>query len=120
MADLTDFELCRDPYYVPGSPTFRCYCETADACPMNVPKSCFVGANSSTIPPAGLYGNSEANCATPQSLYSSALNFMAKEDGAAAAVFMTGDFGESGNSFQCFENTTAEAQVVQMIMDSSR
>ena len=94
---VTDIHL--DPYYVPGGPTFECFCETAHSCPLNCPKSCFVGAkfaNGSIIPPAGIFGNSEANCATPLSLYNSALAFMAEEDKHAAAIFMTGDFGEAG------------------------
>ena len=55
---------------------------------------------------AGPLGNSEGNCATPFSLYRSAMNFMRQHAPGARAVYFTGDFAEAGASYACTAGST--------------
>ena len=45
---------------------------------------------------AGKFGHSEGNCATPKSLYESALDFMHAQAPDADRIVFTGDFGPAG------------------------
>jgi hypothetical protein len=83
---VTDVHV--DPYYTPLSDAVSCFCETGAACP-RMGAGCVV-ANRSTPTSARQFGSSEGNCATPQSLYNSAVSFMAKTAPEAKAVYFTG------------------------------
>ena len=76
-----------DPWYVVGSDTTKCYCETYESCPrMGI--GCNITGN------AGTFGNSPGNCATPKSLYTSAISFMQKQESSPDFILFTGDFCE--------------------------
>ena len=93
---LTDVHT--DPYYIVGSDAARCYCETTASCAVTG-AGCVMQPNASLAAP--LFGNSEGNCATPKTLYESAMDFMAKEAGDAKMVYFTGDFSEAGAASGC-------------------
>lgn len=75
----------------------RCYCETTAKCQVT-------GSGCTTQPDknkaAAIFGNSEGNCATPMSLYDSAVAFMGKTE-QTDLVYFTGDFAEAGASAPC-------------------
>lgn len=110
MWHLTDVHV--DPYYVVGSDTSDCYCETFESCP-RMGKSCAFGKSTH---PAGRFGSSEGNCASPQDLFTSAVRFMASEAPHAAAVYFTGDFAEAGASSPCVgPDSVAQKQLLDII-----
>ena len=80
---LTDVHV--DPWYVTGSDPTHCDCETYQTCPR-------VGPDCTTNGNAGPFGNAEANCASPHSLYTSAISFMQHQDSSPDFIFFTGDF----------------------------
>ena len=87
-----------DPYYVVGSDASKCYCETTDSCQVTG-SNC--GKAKSPAAAAEVFGNSEGNCATPQTLFESATKFMARQAPDAKLVYFTGDFAEAGASYAC-------------------
>ena len=101
-----------DPYYIVGSDAKGCYCETTASCSVTG-SSCYMQPNATLAAPE--FGNSEGNCATPHSLYESALNFMAKEAGDAAMVYFTGDFAEAGASSPCAGGPGAQRQLLDIM-----
>jgi sphingomyelin phosphodiesterase len=104
---LTDVHV--DPYYVPGAKTqSNCYCETKLSCPRMGAKCGMANATDPTDFSAGIFGNSEGNCASPKSLFESALEFMAAEaekpelgGDASKLVYLTGDYAEAGVTAAC-------------------
>ena len=66
--------------------------------------------------PAGKYGNSEGNCATPALLYESGLDFMAQQAPEAPLLYFTGDFAEAGASYPCVP-AEGQAGAEQQILD---
>ena len=63
---ITDVHV--DPWYIEGSDSKNCYCETTKSCPRM--------DNCDKTGDAGKFGHSEGNCATPKTLYLSALEMM--------------------------------------------
>ena len=121
---VTDIHI--DPYYEEGVPSGDgCYCEAHASCPQGVGEQCVVGSPNASSAPAGPFGDSEGDCATPPSLWASALAFMASASGPAPDarfVFLTGDYGEAGNSYPCpadGDADTAREQVAWMIENAS-
>ena len=108
---LTDPHV--DPYYVVDSNADGCYCETAKSCAR-------IGAKCDVLPSndthrAAPFGNSEGNCATPQSLYGSVVNFMAKTAPNAKSVYFTGDFAEAGAPYPCAPGDSGQTQLLDII-----
>ena len=97
LVHLTDVHV--DPFYVTGSVTTSCYCETHESCP-RFPPTCTMAHGG---PGAGPYGDSEANCASPPALWGSAMSFLSASPLTSRAryVFFTGDFGSAGLSADC-------------------
>lgn len=93
---LTDVHT--DPYYVAGSDASGCFCETTASCG-TCGSHCVLQRNATLA--ALKWGSSEGNCATPKSLYESALSFMATEAPDASMVYFTGDFSEAGATSGC-------------------
>ena len=119
---ITDVHV--DPYYVVGSSASTCYCETASSCPRM--KGCDLVSNTSDPTRAEEWGNSEGNCASPQLLYTSAVDFMAKHtstsltgvnDDETPLVYFTGDFAEAGATAPCegSAESIAQRQVLDII-----
>ncbi len=104
---LTDVHV--DPYYVVGSDTKECYCETYESCPR-------MGTKCNKTGDAGMYGNSQGNCASPQSLWESGIQFMDKESPSSPDfIFFTGDFAEAGASYACDSDSPARTQILDII-----
>ena len=141
---LTDVHV--DPWYVVGADASSCYCEitmpggppelpvcyqarAADGqCMWGDPCNCTLSHHDSTPNTAngsaGVFGNSEGNCATPKSLYESALAFMragrvgSGNEAGAPLVYFTGDFAEAGASVPCdgtVNYTVAQQQINDII-----
>ena len=111
---LTDVHV--DPYYVTGSDAARCYCETYESCPRSG-STCNLAPDHTTA--AQFWGTGEGDCATPPSLYGSAMDFISTEHNM---VYYTGDFAEAGAPYACIptDNATlsklrAEEQVISII-----
>lgn len=106
---LTDVHV--DPWYTVDADAKKCYCETTAKCKVT-------GAGCDMTPgvvtAAEKWGNSEGNCATPQSLYESGVAFMGRQQ-PNAHVYFTGDFAEAGASAPCHGDEAATAQ--QQILD---
>ena len=81
-----------------GSDASKCYCETTDSCQVTG-NNC--GKAKSPAAAAEVFGNSEGNCATPKTLFESAIQFMARQAPDARLVYFTGDFAEAGASYAC-------------------
>ena len=133
---ITDVHI--DPWFTPGADATSCYCEITKADGVHrgcdQPTTCSPACNCSLAShggapntpngTAGLFGNSEGNCATPVSLYASAVEFMrAGRTGTAATagaplVYFTGDFAEAGSSYPCdgtVNMTVAQQQINSII-----
>ena len=95
---LTDVHV--DPWYIVGSDATKCYCETTASCSVTG-AHCGMANTSSGQVPAAKFGNSEGNCATPNELYTSGLDFMWKAGPDAPLIYFTGDFAEAGASYPC-------------------
>jgi hypothetical protein len=106
---LTDVHV--DPWYTVDSDAGKCYCETTAKCQVTGS-----GCNMTpgVVTAAAKWGNSEGNCATPQSLYESGVAFMGKHK-PDANVYFTGDFAEAGASAPCHGSAAATAR--QQILD---
>ena len=133
---ITDVHV--DPYYAVGSSAATCHCETEATCARM--KGCELLDNQTDPTRAEPWGNSEGNCATPQLLYQSAIEFMANftttlqqgqdgtealgnsearsvnsQDASAALVYFTGDFAEAGATAPCNASDSAQRQVLDII-----
>ena len=119
---ITDVHV--DPWYVAGADATTCFCEITKpsgahpgceqpttCAPPEAACNCSLthhgGTPNTANGTAAPFGNSEGNCATPTSLYESALQFMRSgatgSGGATGAplVYFTGDFAEAGASYPC-------------------
>lgn len=108
---ITDLHL--DPYYRPWAPSGQgCYCEMHHQCP-RVPVHCRFSMDHA----AGIFGNSEGNCATPERLFASALAWVnsTTRTHAQPLVLLTGDFAEAGASYSCGPDSPAKDQIVGLI-----
>jgi hypothetical protein len=78
-----------DPFYRAGTPTEACYCRPHALCPARPESaSCAPGASGGSGP----FGNAEADCETPEDLFTSSLQHAATVSAAADLVLFTGDF----------------------------
>ena len=116
---LTDIHV--DPYYMVGSRSAACNCETHDACP-RLSASCVITTNASQHP-ALPFGMPEQECATPPSVWEAALTYL-NDRGPATSnssssspqlVFFTGDFGEAGLADSCSADSPAKLQITNAI-----
>ena len=105
--------------------------------------NCVLVNNSGAKNAAGPWGNSEGNCATPNLLYNSAINFMKievewsmriivtsstlkkkkkrptrpKQAPNTSLVYFTGDFAEAGASYPCHGPSTPGTESQRQITD---
>ena len=90
MWHITDPHL--DPYYRAGTDAESCYCRSHALCPAR-PESAACAPGAAAGPGvSGLFGNAEADCETPENLFTSSLSHAAAVAPAADLVLFTGDF----------------------------
>jgi hypothetical protein len=78
-----------DPFYTAGAPTSNCYCRAHKKCPARPSSaSCQAGGSGG----AGIFGDAEADCETPQNLLTSSLAYASEMKPAVPIVLFTGDF----------------------------
>jgi len=86
-----------DPAYTTGAPTEGCYCRAHTKCPARPSSAACAsldGATAAALAPitAGPFGNAEADCETPQTLFASSLAAAAAAVEQPHFALFTGDF----------------------------
>lgn len=132
VVHLTDVHV--DPWFVAGSDAYDCYCETNAQCPRMGEECSQSLQDPAAFTAAGYFGSAEGDCATPLTLYDSAMSFISSLVPSLGSpttnsvkpppqlVYYTGDFTEAGAPYACVnmnssagDTLEAQQQVVNII-----